>query len=132
LYLYFSVLMLALGVSRSYIVTGLYIQHVMQPCNVYLDGCDLASAPIVSCAKSNRMDVPVYGAYQSTFTFDIRRWVGLQWEAWQGESSNIKGDPFAISIGSDRTDYFGIGDVTWHQSRGATARGLVLKLKSRA
>lgn len=83
----------------------------------------LASAPMVSCAGSNRMDVVVYGAYRSPFTFDIRRWVGSQWEAWHGESSNLKGDPFAISIGSDRTDYFGIGEdgAMYHLSWTASA-----------
>jgi hypothetical protein len=69
------------------------------------------------------MDVVVYGGYSTPFTFDIKRWVGSQWEAWQGESSNMQGDPFAISIGSDRTDYFGIGKdgAMYHLSWTASA-----------
>jgi hypothetical protein len=96
--------------------------------NVYSDWLSLAgylsSAPMVTCAGNNRMDVVVYGSYAAPFTFCIRGWDGSQWLSWQCEPSNLKGDPFALSIDSDRTDYFGIGmdqamyHMTWTSSTG--------------
>jgi hypothetical protein len=84
----------------------------------------LSSAPMVTCAGNNRMDVVLYGGFSVPFDLFIRRWDGSQWLSWQGEGGSFKGDPFALSIGSDRTDYFGIGvdqamyHMTWTASTG--------------
>jgi hypothetical protein len=84
----------------------------------------LSSAPMVTCAGNNRMDVVLFGGFGVLNDLFIRRWDGSQWLSWQGEGGSFKGDPFALSIGSDRTDYFGIGvdqamyHMTWTASTG--------------
>jgi Repeat of unknown function (DUF346) len=83
----------------------------------------LSSAPTVTCAGTNRMDVVVYGGFSSPFSLWIRRWDGSQWIAWQGEGGSWKGDPFALSIGLQETHYFGIGtdQAMWHMTWTASA-----------
>ncbi|PMD37050.1 hypothetical protein L207DRAFT_515481 [Hyaloscypha variabilis F] len=82
-----------------------------------------ASSPFVACGNDS-LSVVVYGGYQAPFTFDIDILSGLKWSDWQGESSNMKGDPFAMVFGPDRSDYFGIGTdgamyyTTWTSSAG--------------
>ncbi|KAE9378654.1 hypothetical protein N431DRAFT_540503 [Stipitochalara longipes BDJ] len=82
-----------------------------------------ASAMLAVCGN-NSVEVVVYGGYQGPFTFDINVLNGSQWSDWQGESSNMKGDPFAISFSPNRSDYFGIGEdgamyyTTWTSSAG--------------
>ena len=99
-----------------------------QTSQVYSDWQNLtgfcASALFAACGGNNSLDVEEYGGYQNPFTFEINVWNGLEWTGWQGDNSNMKGDPFAISFGPDRSDYFGIGEdgamyyTTWTTSAG--------------
>jgi hypothetical protein len=74
----------------------------------------LTSSPVVTCAAPDRMDVVVYGRTQAAtrpYNLFVRRWKGTQWGTdYQSLGGDFKGDPIAVSVSADRSDYFGIGE----------------------
>ena len=80
----------------------------------------LSSAPVASCAGNNRIDVVLYGGYGPPFDLFVKRWDGAAFSAstYFEEGGSFVGDPTAVSLGSDRTDYFGVGadKAMYHKS----------------
>jgi hypothetical protein len=79
-----------------------------------LDGW-LSSSPIVTCAGPDRTDVVLYGDLQHPLNFFVRRLTNDQWADYRELGGDFIGDPTAVSVSADRTDYFGIAtDGTMH------------------
>ncbi|KAH8884344.1 hypothetical protein GQ53DRAFT_730900 [Thozetella sp. PMI_491] len=88
-----------------------------------LDGW-LSSAPVVTCAAPDRMDVVLLGDTQSPYPFFVKRWTGSAWQDYVKLGGDFRGEPTAVSFSSERSDYFGIGadgamyHATWTSSSG--------------
>jgi len=93
------------------------------------EGGFLASAPVATCAGGGRIDVVLFGGSGPPHDLWIKRWDGTDFQAaeWFSQGGGFVGDPAAVSLGSDRTDYFGLGrdgamyHKTWTAAAGFSA-----------
>lgn len=76
----------------------------------HLHMLDYTVIRIASCANDGRIDVVLYAAATMSWYIYVKRWDAtlFQTSNWMGFGGSFIGDPFAVSLGTDGTDYFGI------------------------
>lgn len=88
----------------------------------YLNGW-VSSSPVCACGGNNTVGVALYGGVSGLTPNDpypiyYKRYNDMTWSNWEGGQGNFRGDPTAVALGPERTDYFGIGSdkAMYHQT----------------